>query len=205
MDLNFFCRGIIIGISIAAPVGPIGVLCIRRTLADGRSVGFASGLGAAVADASYGAVAAFGLTAVSSLLVRQETWLRMIGGLFLVYLGIRTFVAPLAEKAAPVQPRGLATAFASTFVLTLTNPMTILSFVAVFAGLGLGGNTGTWAAAAWMVTGVFVGSAIWWLFLTTAVGCFRHRFDPTRLRWVNRASGVVIAGFGLLALWGLKK
>jgi threonine/homoserine/homoserine lactone efflux protein len=205
MDMGFFYRGLVIGFSIAAPVGPIGVLCIRRTMAEGRGMGLASGLGAAAADGFYGAVAAFGLTTVSDLLIRQEIWLRLFGGLFLGYLGLKTFLSPPADRAATVDSGGLAAAFCSTLILTLTNPMTILSFVAVFAGLGLGGEAGSSAAAALMVSGVFIGSAIWWLLLTTGVGWFRDRMDSRHLRWVNRLAGSVIVGFGLLALWGLKK
>src|SRR6266566_8617346 len=139
MDQSFFLRGVAIGFSIAAPVGPIGVLCIRRTLAEGRGCGFASGLGAATADAVYGCVAGFGLTSVSNLLVSQQTWLRLIGGLFLCYLGVKSFFARQARSAAASKSGALTGAYASTFLLTLTNPMTILSFAAVFAGLGLGG------------------------------------------------------------------
>ena len=198
-------RGLIIGFSIAAPVGPIGVLCIRRTLADGRAVGFAAGLGAATADALYGAVAGFGLTVVSTALVGQQGWLRLIGGAFLCWLGARTFLARPAEAAAQAAGgAGLLGAYASTLVLTLTNPMTILSFAAVFAGLGLGAAGGGYGAAAVLVLGVFAGSALWWLALSGAVGLLRHRVTPRGLRWVNRASGTIIAGFGLLALLSLR-
>jgi LysE type translocator len=124
-----FLRGLVIGFSIAAPVGPIGVLCIRRTLADGRAAGFFSGLGAATADALYGAVAAFGLTAISSVLIGQATWLRLGGGLFLCYLGIKTFLARPAAEATPARATGLIGAYVSTLLLTLANPTTILSFV----------------------------------------------------------------------------
>ena len=205
MDMGFFYRGLVIGFSIAAPVGPIGVLCIRRTLAEGRGIGLATGLGAAAADGLYGTIAAFGLTTISDLLVRQDTWLRLVGGLFLCYLGIKTFVTTPAEKPAKAKAGGSTTAFLSTLVLTLTNPMTILSFVAVFAGLGLGAGAGSYSSAALMVSGVFIGSAIWWLLLSTGVGLFRDQFDSLKLRWVNRISGLVIMGFGLLALLGLKK
>ena len=197
-------RGLVIGFSIAAPVGPIGVLCIRRTLADGRAVGFAAGLGAATADALYGAVAGFGLTVVSTALVGQQGWLRLIGGAFLCWLGARTFLARPAEAAAPATlGAGLAGAYASTLALTLTNPMTILSFAAVFAGLGVGAAGGGYGAAAVLVLGVFAGSALWWLVLSGAVGLLRHRVTPRGLRWVNRASGTIIAGFGALALGSL--
>jgi LysE type translocator len=137
-----FARGLVIGFSIAAPVGPIGVLCIRRTLADGRTTGLAVGLGAAAADAVYGAIAGFGLTAISTPLVRQQGALRMIGGLFLRYLGVRTFLARPADHAARASGAGLFGAFAATFGPTVANPATILSFVAVFAGLGGRGRGG---------------------------------------------------------------
>jgi threonine/homoserine/homoserine lactone efflux protein len=205
MDIGFFFRGLIIGFSIAAPVGPIGVLCIRRTLTDGRLCGFVSGLGAALADACYGCIAAFSLTTLSSFLVGQQAWLRLLGGVFLCYLGSKTFIAKPAEQTASVNGSGLAGAFASTFVLTLTNPMTVLSFVAVFAGLGLGNSTGHFLEAGMLVLGVFAGSAAWWLLLSGGVGLFREKFSAQHLRWVNRVSGAVIAGFGLLALLSLRK
>ncbi len=195
-------RGLVIGLSIAAPVGPIGVLCMRRTLAEGRATGFASGLGAATADAVYGCIAGFGLTFVSTFLVGQQTWLRLVGGLFLCYLGIKTLLARPAEEAAPAGRGGLAAAYASTFALTLTNPMTILSFVAIFSGLGLASAAGDYAAASTLVLGVFLGSALWWLALSGGVGMFRSRFNARSLLWVNRLSGVVITMFGLVALAG---
>jgi threonine/homoserine/homoserine lactone efflux protein len=199
MGLATLLRGLIIGFSIAAPVGPIGVLCIRRTLADGRAMGLAVGLGAATADAVYGAIAGFGLTAVSSLLVRQQGILRPVGGLFLCYLGVRTFMARPADRAARAGGAGLIGAFTSTFGLTLTNPATILSFVAVFAGLGIAG-AGSWREATILVAGVFIGSALWWLFLSGAVSALRSRLDVSALRWVNRLSGVVLVTFGVAAL-----
>ena len=205
MDTNFLWRGLIIGFSIAAPVGPIGVLCIRRTLAEGRTSGLVAGLGAATADALYGVVAGFGLTAISDLLVSQQALLRLLGGGFLCYLGVKTFFARPAEQAAVVKVGSLLTSYLTTLFLTLTNPMTILSFVAVFAGLGLGGDASGYAASGLLVSGVFVGSALWWLLLCIAVGWFSDRVDPPKLRWVNRISGLVIAGFGLLALFSLKK
>lgn len=198
-------RGLVIGFSIAAPVGPIGVLCIRRTLADGRAVGLAAGLGAATADALYGAVAGFGLTAVSRILVGQQGWFRLLGGVFLCWLGARTFLAPpAAEAARAASGGGLAGAYVSTLVLTLTNPMTILSFAAVFAGLGVGGAGGGYGAAALLVGGVFAGSALWWLALSGAMGFLREGLTPRGLIWVNRASGTIITGFGLAALLSLR-
>ena len=203
MDAATLLRGALIGFSIAAPVGPIGVLCIRRTLADGRAQGFVSGLGAATADAVYGSVAAFGLTFVSGFLVSRQPWLRLVGGAFLCYLGVKTFLARPAERGAVAGGRGLAGAYASTFFLTLTNPTTILSFAAIFAGLGLGGAAGSYAAAAMLVLGVFLGSALWWLILSGGVASLRARLGPRGLGWVNRLSGVIIAAFGILALLSL--
>ncbi len=197
--MTFYLKGLIVGLSIAAPVGPIGVLCIRRTLADGRAAGFASGLGAATADAIYGTAAAVGLTAVARVLVGGQPWLRLAGGLFLLYLGIRTWRAAPSQVAGPDGGGGLLGAYASTLALTLTNPLTVLSFAGIFAGLGIASGA-RYASAASLVAGVFCGSALWWLTLSTTVGMVRHRLSTAGLRWVNRLSGGVIAGFGVLAL-----
>ncbi len=202
MDAGLLLKGYIIGLSIAAPVGPIGVLCIRRTLAEGRRAGLVSGLGAATADAIYGCIAAFGLTFISGFLVSQQTWLRLIGGLFLCYLGARALLTRPAERPAAASGAGLSGVYASTFFLTLTNPMTILSFAAVFAGLGLANAGGDYASALLLVVGVFFGSASWWLLLSGGVSLFRERFGASGLIWVNRVSGAVIIAFGLVALAG---
>lgn len=203
--MPFFLRGLIIGFSIAAPVGPIGVLCIRRTLAEGRAFGFVSGLGAATADAVYGAIAGFGLTFLSGFLVREQGWLRLAGGMFLVYLGVRTFVArggtSVGRGTSVAPPAPLWAVYLTTFALTLTNPMTILSFAAIFAGLGVAARD--YASAGILVAGVFAGSALWWLILSSAAGAFRDRLRLENLRWVNRGAGVVIAAFGVLALVSL--
>jgi threonine/homoserine/homoserine lactone efflux protein len=180
-------------------VGPIGVLCMQRTLAQGRAAGLASGLGAATADAVYGSVAGFGLTFVSGFLVRQQTWLGLVGGIFLCYLGFKTLLAQPAEQTSSESKGGLPGAYASTFVLTLTNPLTILFFTLAFAGLG-GGADGDYVGASLLVLGVFAGSGLWWLLLSGAVSLFRARFD---LKWVNRISGMVITGLGLIALGSL--
>lgn len=204
MEPGIFARGLLIGLSIAAPVGPIGVLCIRRTLADGRLVGLATGLGAATADAIYGVVAGFGVTVVIQLLLAQEVWIRLTGGLFLAYLGVKTFAGTPAERSAVAAGgRTLAGAYTSALALTLTNPLTILSFAAIFAGLGAGAAGGGVAASALLVGGVLVGSTLWWLMLTGAVGLLRSRLTPPRLRWVNRLSGVVLLAFGAVALLSL--
>ncbi|MDQ4064037.1 MAG: LysE family translocator [Actinomycetota bacterium] len=201
--MGLFFEGMVIGFAIAAPVGPIGVLCIRRTLAEGRISGFVSGLGAATADALYGSVAALGLTFVTNLLVGGEWWLRLAGGAFLMFLGVRTFLARPAERAAPAGGSGLPGDYVSTLFLTLTNPTTILSFAAIFAGLGAGDAGGDVFSAMLLVPGVFLGSAAWWFVLSGAVGFFRAKLSARGLRWVNRVSGTIIATFGVLAVAGL--
>jgi len=203
LDFSLFMKGLIIGFSIAAPVGPIGVLCIRRTLAEGRISGFVSGMGAATADALYGCIAGFGVTYVSSFLIGQQFSFRLIGALFLGYLGARIFFSKPAEAPSKAEGKGLAGAYASTLLLTLTNPVTILAFAAIFAGLGLGNLGGNYTAGMLLVLGVFLGSAAWWLFLSMGVGLFRTWFNGPRLRWVNRLSGVIIGGFGFLAFLSL--
>ena len=200
IDASFLLRGIVIGFSIAAPVGPIGVLCIRRTLAEGRTVGLVSGLGAATADAFYGCVAGFGLTFISDLLISQKVWLRLVGGAFLIYLGIRTLLSRPAGQAASVKDNGLLGAYGSTLFLTVTNPITILFFAGVMAGLGVGSTTSDYLSAGVLVLGVFIGSASWWLILSGSVSLFRSRFDDRVLTWINRVSGIIIAAFGVAAL-----
>lgn len=199
MPLIFLLKGILIGFSIAAPVGPIGILCIRCSLADGRHIGLATGLGAATADAMYGCIAGFGLTAISSVLVAQKAWLGFLGGLFLCYLGLRTFITRPSENPAEVASNGLLSAYLSTFLLTATNPMTILSFVAVFAGFGLGTSTDCLSAAT-LVTGVFIGSGLWWLVLSSGVAFFRSRLNSAWMSGVNLASGVIMLAFGLYSV-----
>ena len=203
MDPLLFVRALALGFSIAAPVGPIGALCIRRTLTQGRLAGFVTGLGAATADALYGAIAAFGLTALTTALVGISFWTRLIGGVFLIYLGVRTLVArPAADEAAPESRRSLLGAYASSVALTLTNPATIISFLGVFAGLGIGAASG-WAGALIIVAGVFAGSLAWWMLLTVVLGGVRHRLSPGVMRAINIASGLLIVGFGLAALISL--
>lgn len=199
MLLDFPVKGFAIGFAIAAPVGPIGVLCIRRSLAEGRQMGLATGLGAATADAAYGCVAAFGLTAISGFLVSHRALLGLVGGLFLCYLGVRTFVSKPADNAAIARGGGLSSAYMSTVFLTITNPMTIVSFAAVFASLGLASSPDYFNAGL-MVAGVFAGSACWWLLLSSGVALLRSRVTPNWMQAVNRASGSVIFAFGLYAL-----
>jgi threonine/homoserine/homoserine lactone efflux protein len=202
MDPTFFTRGLVIGFTVAMAVGPMSLLTIRRTIAHGRLYGLVSGLGIATADASYGAVAAFGLTAVTAVLVGARTALGVAGGAFLIWLGARTVVdraaATAAVAAAGNDRPGLPAAWLSIYGLTMTNPMTILSFAAIFAGFGLAG--GSLLEAALLTIGVFVGSSLWWIALTSVVGRIRTRLTPAVIVWINRASGVALLVFGVLAI-----
>ncbi|HUI45408.1 MAG TPA: LysE family transporter [Nitrospirota bacterium] len=205
MDTIFFLKGLIIGFVIAAPVGPIGILCARRTLMFGRRAGFFSGMGAATADAIYGFVAAFGLTLVSDFLVAHNVLLRIVGSSLLCILGVKALVAnPALNRDDPKSIKKYAGLYTSMFFLTLTNPMTIFSFAAVFAGFGLAGVRGSVYSAGVLILGVFLGSALWWLFLVGIFSIFRKRFHTDQLRWVNRISGGIIIASGILALLSLK-
>ena len=201
---EIFARGLVVGFAIAAPVGPIGLLVIRRTLAEGRLLGLLTGLGAAVADALYGSVGAFGLTFISGFLMGYAFWTKLIGGTFLCYLGISTFLAkPANSSGESVSKVCYANAFLTTLLLTLTNPATILSFMAVFAGLGLGTSGGDYSAAGIVVAGVFAGSALWWLLLSGGVALVRHKLDPEVMKWINRGSGIFLTGFGIAAFFSM--
>jgi threonine/homoserine/homoserine lactone efflux protein len=200
MDASLILRGFVLGFTIAATVGPISLLCIRRTLNEGQVVGLVSGFGVATADATYGMVAAFGLTAVTDLLVDGRRLLGVVGGVFLLGLAWRTARSVPSEAAAAGTPgrRGLLGAYLSTLGLTLTNPMTVLSFAALFVGLGVtGGDAG---GAASLTAGVFAGSATWWVVLVGVVGALRSRVTPVGLRRVNVASGLLIGAFAVVAL-----
>ncbi len=203
MLINVLLTGILVGFSIAVPVGPIGILCIRRTLADGRTAGFVSGLGAATADALYGSIAAFGLVFITSFMIEQYIWLRLAGGIFLFILGVRTWRAKPSLLSNANTNLPLFGAYLSTFFLTLTNPMTILSFTAVFAGLGLVTTDGSLPVSISLVLGVLAGSALWWLLLSVVVSLFRSKINTHVLRWVNRTAAAVIITFGLITLAGL--
>src|SRR5262245_26662594 len=199
MDATFLARGLAVGFTVAAAVGPISLLVIRRTLAHGRVYGLASGSGVALADASYGGIAAFGLTAVTAVLVGAKVPLGLIGGGFLIWLAIRMILAPAPSREAEVQERpGLAGAFLSIYGLTMTNPLTILSFLGIFSCLGLAGGSGIEAAL--LTVGVFLGSASWWVLLTAVIGRIRHRLTPTVMLWINRVCGAILFGFGLAAI-----
>lgn len=201
--MDFLIKGIIIGLSIAAPVGPIGVLCIKRTLHAGRLSGLVCGLGAACADGLYGIIAGFGLTGISSLLLSYQSWFQSIGGLFLLYLGLKIFREKPARTEASIKAKGKFQDFSSTFILTLTNPLTILSFMAIFAGLGLVQGSVQFSKSIQLVAGVFLGSALWWLILAELVTLFRKRVSKKLLLWINRSAGILIICFGLVTLYHL--
>lgn len=198
MDPLLFARGLVLGFTIAAAVGPISLLVIRRMLAHGRIYGLASGMGVALADGTYGGIAAFGLTALTSILVGGRLVLGLVGGLFLLVLAWRTITSRPAEVAVADERPGLVAAFLSIFGLTMTNPMTILSFGAIFAGLGVVGSGG--ADAALLTLGAFCGSAAWWVILTAAVSALRTRVTLRALTWVNRVSGAVLLVFGFVSI-----
>jgi threonine/homoserine/homoserine lactone efflux protein len=201
---SVFVSALGIGLSIAAPVGPIGLLVIERTLRQGFAVGLATGLGAAVADALYGAVGAYGVVLLLKGLQAAAVPLMWGGSAFLLGLAWRTWrsagrASVAAGGGTPAGGVALGTAFVGTVLLTLANPATVLSFVAVFGSLAGGVRQGA-AAAPWQVAGVFAGSALWWLLLATAVALARHRVGPRERRWVGRAAALLLAGFALWAL-----
>ena len=199
MDPALAFRGYLLGLTIAAAVGPISLLVIRRTLAQGQGYGLVSGLGVATADATYGAIAAFGLAAVTDALVNARQVLGLVGGVFLLWLAWRTIRSAPTEVATATTGRGgYAGAYLSILGLTLANPMTILSFGALFAALGV--TSGATADAILVVVGVGLGSATWWVILTTAVGALRTRVTPAWIHRINLGSGLVIGGFAIAAI-----
>jgi len=195
--LIFLLKGIAVGIVIAVPVGPVGVMCVRRTIFEGKRAGFVSGLGAATADALFGLIAAFGLTFVSDWLIGYHQWLRIAGGFYLLYVGGSALLAKLeARQSSEPNAESVLRHFLSTFALTLTNPITILAFLGIFSALGLSGADATFARAAMMVLGVWLGSL-----LTFGLGSLFHSFEARHLKWINHASGTILllSGAGLLA------
>jgi len=201
MDFSFFIRGLLIGLSIAATVGPMSILCIQRTLNKGQLYGFVSGLGIATADGVYGSIAAFGLTIITNFLIHEQIWIRLIGGLFLVYLGVKTILTNPPQRAAVnMKTNSYPGAYATTFLLTLTNPLTILSFAAIFAVIGVGSTSKNFLSATVVVLGVFAGSTLWWIILTSGINLLRKKMNSQWLLWINRISGVIITLFGVFAL-----
>lgn len=204
MDISFLLRGLLIGFSIAAVVGPIGILCIQRSLHKGFLTGLVTGMGAATADGIYGGIAAFSLTVITDVLIGQQNWIRLLGGLFLLYLGLKALLSKPAERAAQAGGSSLPGLYVSTLLLTLTNPLTILSFATVFAGLGVGANGhGSLTAATLVTLGVFAGSSCWWLLLSGGVSLLREKLTARWLLWMNRLAGIALLIFGIIALISL--
>jgi threonine/homoserine/homoserine lactone efflux protein len=200
MNIGLFFKGLLVGFLIAMPVGPIGILCIQRTLNKGKLHGIVSGLGAATADAIYGFIAAFGLTFISNFLVKEQPWLRLVGGIFLCYMGARVYLSKSQQRATPEDGASYVSDYVSAFILTFTNPTTFLAFAAAFAGLGLVILIEHHIAALLLVAGVFVGSGLWWLILSGITATFLGKLLYTRPAWLNKVSGIIIIAFGLFVL-----
>ena len=197
LDLPFFVRGIIIGLAIAVPVGPVGILCVQRTLSQGASYGLVSGLGAAVADTIYGIIAALGVRLFSSFLVGHQAAFRLIGAAFLTYIGIKSLVRdPFKRNASmSVALMSYVKDFTSSFALTLTNPLTILAFISIFASFGLADPKEDYLATTLLIVGVFAGAAIWWLFLAGLAWRLRDKFTQRTVRWLHTIAGVLLLCF----------
>jgi threonine/homoserine/homoserine lactone efflux protein len=197
--------GVVMGLIAAVPIGPVNLICIRRTFAFGPLNGFVSGLGAAMGDGIFAAIMGFGLTWIAQLIEGYATIIELIGGAMMVYMGYRTFISPpvprCAEEKADSEGTNLARAMISTFALTITNPVTLLSFGVMFASLGgLAGGAGSFHDATFVVGGVVGGSAGWWLALTTVIGLFHARIDEGATRMINRICGVLVMGCGVVVL-----
>jgi threonine/homoserine/homoserine lactone efflux protein len=200
--VHWLLKGFMIGLLIGAPFGPIGILCIKRMINQGKMAGLTAGLGAATGDAAYGFIAAFGLTFVSDFLRKHLLFFRWTGGLFLCFLGIRMMLAPVTPRnIQSVDKGGLLAGYTSTFLLTVTNPVNILSFAVIFAALGAIRASNHFLAAAITVAGVFSGSALWWILMGVVFTSFRDRFTDRVILWTNRISGAIITILGLLALF----
>ncbi len=200
MEYTLLLKGVIIGFALALPIGPIGILCVRKTATEGHFSGMVVGFGAATADAVYGFIAAFGLTVISDALLEKQMWFRLIGGAFLCYLGVKTLLAKPAENSQGTNGKGLLGSYVSTFLLTLTNPLSIIAFIGVFAGFGLRNTALSAGSAATLIAGVFLGSSIWFFLLSYGITLFREKINSTGLGWVNRISGLLIIMFGVIAI-----
>ncbi len=201
-DFWWLARGLAIGIAVAIPIGPMALLCMRRTLERGFLIGFATGFGAAMADLFYSAIAAFGISAVEDVLLEYRTPLSFIGGMFLLVLAARTAMgkATVEREVRGIGPAGAAGALVSGFVLTATNPLTVLGFVAIFAGFGVGQGLTDISRAVALVIGVTIGSVLWWLVLNTIIARIRHFFAPRTLQHLNLAAGAIIGAFAFYEL-----
>jgi len=204
-DVYLVISGVVMGLIAAVPIGPVNLICIRRTFAFGPLNGFMSGLGAALGDGIFAAIMGFGLTWIAQLIEGYATVIELIGGAMMVWMGYRTFISPpvprCSEEKADSEGTNLARAMVSTFALTVTNPVTLLSFGVMFASLGgLAGGAGSFHDATFVVAGVVGGSAGWWLALTTVIGLFHTRIDERAMRMINRICGVLVMGCGSAVL-----
>jgi threonine/homoserine/homoserine lactone efflux protein len=199
--LAAFGRAVVLGVAVAAPVGAISMLCMQRTLARGRAAGYATGLGIATADGLYAAVAAFGLTAISDFLVGAGLWVRLVGGVALLIIGVRTVLGAGSASAADAEEGPLVAEYTSAVALTLANPQTIVTFAALFAGAGVAAQ-GSWGMAVATTAGVVAGSALWWAVLVTLVALGRHMLTRAAVTWVSRVAGAAVVGFALWLLTG---
>jgi threonine/homoserine/homoserine lactone efflux protein len=199
-----FFKGLLIGFLIAAPVGPIGILCIRRTLSGRYLLGLATGLGAGVADTFYGAVAGFSLAAISDFIDTYNVFLRLFGGILLAWLGVYIYRAPPRyDDLGNGSKETLFHGFISAFFLTVSNPVTLLVFAAAFAAVGVSTANDSFVQSLTLVTGVFFGATAWWFSLTTGVHLMHHMLSDTQLLWINRVSGVLLVGFSIFMLLSL--
>jgi threonine/homoserine/homoserine lactone efflux protein len=203
MDTSLFLEGIVVGFLMATPIGPIAVLCIQRTLNQGKIHGIVSGLGAATADAIYSFIAVFGLTVISNFLAKEQMWLRLGGGIFLCYMGLKVFRAKLVQRAVSGNNISYVSNYVSAFFLTLANPATFLAFAAILAGLGLVSATRHYVSTGLLIAGVFIGSGLWWFILSGVTGIFLKKLGYSRLALLNKISGIIIASFGLFILLSL--
>ena len=199
--MSLLLKGLIVGFCLAAPVGPIAALCVQRTISKNLVAGLVSGLGAAVADAFYGAVAAFGATIISEFLIAERSWMQRVGGVILIFMGLRLFLTKPAEEKKDVDGKGLFGDFLSTFLLTLTNPMTFVAFAAVFATMGIGAVRGQPILTAELVIGVLLGSQLWWVILCGGAHALRRHFDFRKLTTMNKATGVFVMGVGVVYIF----
>jgi len=199
--MSLFLKGLIVGFCLAAPVGPIAALCVQRTISKNLTSGLVSGFGAAVADAFYGAVAAFGATIISEFLIAERSWMQRVGGVILIFMGLRLFLTKAIEEKKEANGKGLAGDFLSTFLLTLTNPMTFVAFAAVFTTMGIGAVRGQPILTAELVGGVLLGSELWWLILCGGAHALRHHFDFRKLTTMNKATGIFVVGVGVVYLF----
>jgi threonine/homoserine/homoserine lactone efflux protein len=198
MEPFLFLKGLIVAFVMAIPIGPVGVLCVRKTLAEGHSRGLIIGLGAATADLVNGSIAAFGLTFISDAIASQQLWLRLAGGGLLLFLGTRLLRARRRDTDIAMDNKGLLGSYVSAFLIALTNPVTVFAFIAVFASLGLGQGL-TIFSACFLALGVFAGSWLWFLVLGYLSALFRTRLDTGGLRSVDRIAGGLIIVSGVAA------